>query len=438
MAVVGGLAVAALGGMAVAGEPTNVWTLGKCLRYGLGHSAVARQARLDVAVGDATIDQAWAAAFPRVESSARYTRLDRVEEIQLGEVKQELGVLDNYSVQITVEQLAYSGGRVGAGLRAARLGRELAAENQQDAETRLIRDIRVGYHRLALLRESVEVRKASAGQLTALAAQAEARFRSGTGSELESLAAKVRLGNEEPELIRASNAVATAAAHFERLLGWEGGGLALADGDGAEAPACPIEESVATALRQRPGLEALKRIVRLREEEMRVARSEVKPEVRLGAAGSGANSQGFVSLSDEWQWRWNAWLGLSWTLWDGGLTRHAVRAKRLEVEKARLAFEETARVVKLEVRTAHDEARRSDRAVAAAASNVALAERAMLIAKSRYDAGLATYLEVTDANVALSAARLSWLAARGDLAAAAAELDYICGTSKNDILGRLR
>jgi len=428
----------ALASAAPAADAPATWTLGQCLRYGLEHGLSARQARLDVQVSEATIDQAWAAVFPRVETSARYTRLDRTETIEFGDMKQEIGTLDNYSAQVSVEQLAYSGGRVGAGLRAARLTREWASGNQEDAEARLIRDIRAAFHQVTLLRESVDVRKATVGHLAALAAQAEARSRSGTGSELEALSAKVRLGNEQPELLRASNAVATAAAHFARLLGWEGAPLTLAGDGGEESPQRPAGDYVAAAVRRRSSLASLDRIVRLREADVMATRSGTKPEVRLGATGSGANSQGFSSLSDDWQWRWNAWLGVSWTLWDGGLTKASVKARRLEVEKARLTLDEAVRLVKLEVRTAHDEARRAAQAVEAALSNVALAERAMTIAQSRYEAGLATYLEVTDANVALSAARLSCLAARRDLAVAAADLDYACGTSKDEILGRLR
>jgi outer membrane protein len=421
-----------------AAETNEVWTLGRCVRHALEHGAAAKQARLDVQVGDATIDQAWAAAFPRVESSARYTRLDRAEEIELGDQKMELGVVDNYSAQVSVEQLVYSGGRVGAGLRAARLGREVAAGNQVEAEAGLIRDVRAAFHQLGLLREVVAVRRASVAQLAAVAAQAEARFRSGTGSELDWLSAKVRLGNEEPELVRASNAVEIAGANFARILGFEGGEIRLAAEAGAEwVPAGSLEDCTAVALRQRQSLATLARMALLREEEAVVARSGRRPEARVGVVGSGANSQGFVSLSDEWQWRWNAWLALSWTLWDGGLTKHSVRAKKLEAEKARLAWEEARRLLSLEVRTAYEEARRAGRAVEAAAANVALAERAMAVAKSRYDAGLATYLEVTDASVALSAARLAWLAARRDLAGATADLDYVCGTSKDEILRRL-
>jgi outer membrane protein TolC len=59
--------------------------------------------------------------------------------------------------------------------------------------------------------------------------------------------------------------------------------------------------------------------------------------------------------------------------------------------------------------------------------NVGLASKALEIARERHRSGLATYLEFTDANVALNRARLSYLGAIHDHASAVARLEYVCG-----------
>jgi outer membrane protein len=415
-------------------EDAPRYALDWALRVGSTNSVAAQNARRDRAIADTRVVQARSEALPTFSLGASYTRLDELETVDFGSADGpvEVGTLDNYSATAALSQLLYAGGRVGAALRAARLSRTLADAERAEIETELALKIRIGFYDLLLARDTVEVNAATLEQLEALLEQTRARFEAGTASEYDLLTARVRAANARPPLIRARNTYAVGRQEFLRLLGLEDpafepvGELTYTNLD-ADA-----DVLVREALRARPLVDRARTIVCLREEDLVAARSGTRPDLRVRASYSGANSYGFVSFEDEWEWHWNAGLVLSWDLWDGGLTRGLVDEKRYERDKSVALLEDVRRAVRTEVRRACLELARAAEAVEAGRGTVALAEKGLDIARSRYENGLATYLEYTDSTVALSAARLSERQALRDHAAARARLRYAVGKADDD------
>jgi outer membrane protein TolC len=150
--------------------------------------------------------------------------------------------------------------------------------------------------------------------------------------------------------------------------------------------------------------------------------------VRATAAYGGANSYGFGS-DDEWQWHWNAVLSASWSIWDGGLTRATVAQKRLELLKSQTDLDDLRSSVRFEIREAFLEMTRAAETVEMCRGGVELAEKALQIARVRYDEGLTTQLEFTDANLGLGTARWSWLRALRDHGVAVTRLQHASGVA---------
>ena len=404
--------------------------LADCVRLGLAQSTVAANARRDQAIADAQFDQALSQALPSFSVSAGYTRLDELTAIDFGGGEsQEFGTLDNYSVGAEVSQLLYSSGKVKAALRAAGTSKRYAEQVRAETDSGLVRDVRRAFYGILLARAAVEVNRESVAQLQQNAAQVKERLAHETASEFDHLTAQVRLANEEPALIAARNNLDLAMEDLRRRLGLDDAPFEI-DGELAYAPVTvDLDALLAVALDSRPAIVGMQNLVKLRGEAVRSARADGLPEVRASARYDGANAYQFVSFEDEWEWHWQASLSLEWALWDGGLTRGVVREKRLDKEKTEADLEEMRRLVRLEVRSAWLEMRRAGDAVQAARGNVALAERALGIAKVRYEQGLATYLEFTDSNLALSRARLTWHTALHAHSVALADLQYACGVS---------
>jgi outer membrane protein len=118
---------------------------------------------------------------------------------------------------------------------------------------------------------------------------------------------------------------------------------------------------------------------------------------------------------------------VTWDVWDGRLTKGTVREKALELEKTRADLDDAERHVRLQVRQAYLDMAHAGQAVAASAGTVSRAAKALEIARARHKSGLGTYLEFTDANLALSTARLTHLVAMRDHMSAVVALRYATG-----------
>ena len=282
-----------------------------------------------------------------------------------------------------------------------------------------------------------KVRRESVEQLASLVEQTRLKKQSGAVSSFELLSARVRLGNEKPRLIGAKNAHEIALEDLRRMLGLD----EMSDLDIVGSLSCvPLrlnaEALIEDALAHRCLLNAARTTVGLAEEDVLNSRSDGLPELRASFTYKLANSYGFVSFGDEWEWHWGAGVVLSWNLWDGGLTRGLVREKKLEVRKMRTDLTETARLVKIDIRTACAELNRASDAVLAASGNADLAGEALAIAATRHRSGLSTYLEFADANLAVSMAKLAHLSAMHDHMNAVARLEYASGVGTGQIGGR--
>lgn len=413
-----------------AADSSVTYALDACIRIGLSESGAARNARCDQEIADRRLRQAYGLVLPHVAAEASYLRLDELQEIDFGESTESFGTLDNYEVAARVEQLLFSGGQVGAAVRAARAARAYADAARATTEARLIRDIETRFYGVLLARDAVSVREASVEQLEAYAEQTHAKEANGAASEFDLLTAQVRLANEKPKLITARNAHKLAAAELASLLGLPSHCTFTGRLEQADIELSRVEMQ-RLALANRPMLKRSDLRLQLGREEIVSARSEALPDVRAHFSYSGANAYQFVSFDEEWEWHWNAGVTLNWNVWDGDLTRQKVKKQKAEYEKLVTGDDELRKAVKLDVRQAYLGLVQAREALAASGDSVALAERALAIARTRHAAGLTTYLEFTDANLALSTARLARLQAQHDLAVAVTDARYACGLNLN-------
>ena len=403
------------------------YTLEACIEIGLDRAAVLENAARDVEIAGAKVRQTRAQALPELKGSAAYTRVDEVVSYDLGSGPITMGKLDNYSAGLSASQLLFSGGQVSAALRAAKLYRNyssLAAEQKRQA---LIRDIQTSFYGILLAAKQVEVEQESVRQLEDFVRQTDDKFRNGKASEFDLLTAQVRLANNRPDLVRARNQLAVAREAFRNLLHLDESDFALSG-----ELSCAPEPTDLDAL-QRQGLEERREIkqqviwVDLLQQNTTVARADYWPTIRAVAAYDGSNPDSYSTGTSDWGWHWSAGLTAEWSFMDGGLRGGKVLESKLELFKAETDLDELKKAVLLEIKQAHLDLQHAQEALTGSRENVLLAEKALAIARTRYEAGLSTYLEFTETNLALSTARLAYYSATRDYLDARARLDYACG-----------
>ena len=405
------LALALAAATARAAEPPPVFTLEDCLRNGLAKDVSVANARREQQAADARYRQYRARILPEVTAHGSYQRQDEIPASDLGGGALPMGRLDNYSASVEVSQLIYDGGSVQAGLRAADVYRARAAHAVRQAEGERVRDIRLAFHAMLFAREAVGVEERRLDQLERFVADAEARFRQEAASEFDLMSARVRLANARPGLIGARRDLQLARATLRNLARLDAEDFDIA-GEWSFDPRLPdLAAAQAAAVRHRPEAQQLRQTVGLAEAGLRAEQGTYSPVFRARAGYGGQNPPVLGSAENDWEWHWKVGLTVEWTIFDGLSRPNRVREKRLAYDQAIAALDDLERAVALEVERAHLALRHAAEAAIAARENVALADRAVEIARARFNAGLSTHLEFIESSVAAAVARLNWFGA---------------------------
>jgi len=417
--------VLAAGALSAAEPPS--YTLEDCLRIGLQRAGTLLNAWRDREIAETTIGQVGAQVYPQLGASLDYLRMDERTVAEFGDQRIEMGALDNYSAGINLRQLLYSGGSVSAALQAAKSYRDIATYQVDQVRAALIRDIHAGFYDLLLLEAVVEVHEQSVELLRDMVAQTERRFEQDSVSEFEVLNARVQLDNARPDLIRARNQLSLAKNGFRNLLQLDEEDFTVQGELRYEAVDTLPGDLLDAARQRRPEIGAMQRQVTLREADIRAEQGGYLPSVHVTAGYRGENPPTMLTGASGWDWRWTAGVQLTWDWLDGGLRRNKVRQKQLERDKAEEDLGLVRRAVEQEVHAAYLRKRHAAEAVTASRENIALAERSLGIASTRYTTGLTTRLEYTEVNLALMRARLNWLQALRDHQQAVNDLAFAVG-----------
>ncbi|WP_420125268.1 TolC family protein [Longimicrobium sp.] len=423
----------------------------------LGQSEEVRLARSQVEIAETQVREARAGALPQVSANVGYTRTfassfsggggftlpdslqfspdstasleERVRYLErtaplagLGGLGQLFGNLpfgqaNAYAATLSGSQLLYSGGRTGAAMNIARQFREVARLElvEQTAEIEL--QVRTAYVNALLAQELAASAQQALEQAEAFLQQERLRLSAGRASELEVLRAEVSRDNLRPQLVQAQNAAELSLLNLKRLVDVPlDAPVALTtplDVPSAEALAQPV--LAAEALARRASVARAERQVAIAEQNIRIARGAFLPNVSLSMNyGRLLYPSSPVDLTGEWRTDWTAGLNVQIPLLSGGQRTAQLQQARIQAEQARLQLAQLREGVQVQYAQAAGERERARTAIVARQTTVQAAQRVYDLTVLRYQQGLATQLEV-------SQARLELLQARTNLAQAVAD-----------------
>lgn len=316
------------------------YTLEECIALGLARSIPLANARRDLETARWQIHEVRAQALPALNLDASYTRIDDVPtfpdnpgmpDIGLGAI----GSRSQMAASVTAEQLLYAGGAVRTALDIAR-DYKAAAEHELDRATSdLMRRITRGFYEVLFREASLQVARDSLTQRAEFETQVRRRYAAETASEFEWLSAQVALANERPAVIAAENALVLAKRAFRDLIRIDEETFSL-DGKLEDEVTLPELTSLqARALDQRPELRRTQAEYRVAVQQRRVTLSSYLPELTAFATYGGADPSQRDFFSEGWQWEWMAGVRASWSLFDGGRRRAAIKQDMLAIDRMR-------------------------------------------------------------------------------------------------------
>jgi outer membrane protein TolC len=453
-------------------------SLADAVARAVGQSEEVRLARANVDLARAQVRGARAAALPQLDANIGYTRTfaspfqvsapalpdslrfepdttaplaDRVRYLErrvptaglggLGALFGDLpfGQENAYTFTITGSQPLYAGGRVGAGLDIAEEFEESARLGLREQLAEIELQVRNAYYRARLAQELETIAAVAVQQAERFLAEERLRLRAGTVSELEVLRAEVSLENLRPQLVQARNAASLALLDLKRLTD-----IPLRQPLRLTTPleAPPASELARPAvdpqqlLAQRAAVQAAERQVAIREQQVRIARSAFLPSIdlRLNYGRQVFPAQPFQFGGQDWRTDASATIGVQIPIFAGFRRTAEMQQARIELAQERLRVAQLRESVQLQYEQAIGERERAAATIAARRRTVEQAQRVYDLTVLRYERGLATQLDVSDARLALLQARTNLAQAIADFYIADASVSRALGTTSQSVL----
>jgi outer membrane protein TolC len=434
-----GLNVAFAGSMVLlvwTGAASEPWTLPRALNEANKSNPDVRLARQRVAAAQAGLEQANAAAGPRLQFQSSYTRTDNPMMVFGSILNQraypyppeaplnfnDVPDVDNLNVKGLATMPLYAGGRISANRNAARASVDASAEESQAVRNALAFEVTRAFHTIQKTRSFVRAADAAVNSLEENLSVARKRLEAGTLLKTDVLDFEVRLAQAREDLVRARNAQALAVRVLRNLLGVEEVDFTVS----LETPevARPATEEISN----RPELAAARLRERAASEQLRSARGARLPT--LSAFGSLDYDYGWEYDSDGSSYTVGALL--QWDIWDGNSTRAKVREARANLESAREEQRKVRLALDLEAEEARLALQSAEERLAATEKAVAQAEESVTMNRSRFEQGAALSSQLIDAQTALVAARVRRAEAEADQRIAIAALRKAYGFPQLD------
>lgn len=395
-----------------------------------------------------------ASLFPQISYSADYSRTLKKQVMYMdfdmgdmggmgGEMPEgmdassmdegfEVGRSNNWSTGITAS-MPLINTSLWRSLRISATGVELAVEQARSSKLSMINQVKKGFYAVLLAHDSYLVFKQSYDNAMENYLDIKRKYGQGTVAEYDLIRADVTVKNTEPNLLQAENALVLAKWQLKALLGMdlempidcEG---ALGDYRGllfADYMATDTTLAANSDLRQ----------LDLQQQQLRHTLTMQKLDFLPTLSLSGLYQWSAMNNDFKFKnYRWNPYsmigLSLSIPIFTGGSRYMKIKQTEISLKQLDWQRDDTQRNLRLAVKQQLDNMSTCVKRFDAASKGIDQAERGYRIAQKRYDTGAGTWLEMNDAELALTQARLNFNQAIYDYMVAKTDLEKTLGNEE--------
>ncbi len=415
-----------------AAEPLTL-TLEDVVTMALQRNWDIQLADLALAEAEAAVGEAKAADRFQLRLESSYSRLgpQTTFEVRTSDDPQSITIGPDraHKYGVALYKSLYSSGRNQALVTLAQLNVDVKGLETIVARRQIALDAATAFYNVARAIGFFEVAGEKLSSAREHCRLASARYEAGAVPRFDVTRAEVEVANAEQQLIVARAAVEIAKGVLKRLLAIEiTRPMQLVTTPDPSPIIVDPNLCIVMANQRREEIVVLDTHVRLSLAAARLAKAERGLNLDLRGAYDRQSSTGFAR-----DYAWNLTLSLSKSLSDGGASRSKERQALWRAEQARALLGKVTDDIELQVWHAYLNTEETRHRLSLTAKTVELAQEALRIAEVRYDAGLATPVEVTDARVALAAARTNQVDAIYGYQIAEAKLLSYINASEDDL-----
>lgn len=414
-------------------EATPVLSLDEAVAISLEQQPQILARLGDYAAARYRVNQALSPLLPQLTGSVFATKSKSVQGGSVSQVLMNPLVADippsrssrdfgqAFTAQVTMSQLLFDFGKNIAATDAAKKNAQVALESIELQRQLITQSVKEAYTNVNFAQRLILVQKQALERAELNFKSAKGFFEVGTRPKSDVARAAVDVANAKVDLIRAVNAERTAKVALNTAMGYQADRpLRIQDNlvyTPTEVDAFP--KLMDEALRQRPEYRQAKLSVEANEATQRQTFRNFFPDV------TGAGTYG--SARPELNEQWSATLSLTWSLYDGGNRIAKYQESQANTDAARARVKATELDISKDVESAQIQVQEAAERIQAAQTAVESAQENFRLAQGRFDAGVGTILDLTDAQLALTQALNGEAQALADYRIGIARLDRAVG-----------
>lgn len=409
-------------------------TLEDSIRLALSQNPfyLASQEKVDAA--QSMIREAASRFFPTLNGQGLHTLDEKLFVLEFpspipGQPPQKISIdfTRDYQFALSFSLPLFTGGRLVSGYNRARYNLLSTQESQRQSKQETVFNVKRAFYGYLLAKKFAEVAEEAVKLAEKHLDNVKNLYEVGMASKFDLLRSEVQVANLKPQLIRARNSLNVVELSLKTLLGLELSQPVEIKGELTyQAFEADVEESMNKALANRPEISQLGYQRQVAGEMLKIVRASDLPSLAVG--GSYNFWADKLNLKeDTWQSYYAINLVLTLPIFNGFSTSAQVAQSKAMIKEIEFTEKGLSEMIKFEVREAVLNLKQAKESLLSQEKNVEQAQESVRIAELNFSEGIATTLDVSSVQMALSQAKTNYSQALFDYAMSIAQLEKAMG-----------
>jgi len=415
-----------------------VLTLEESIRLALSQNPYHLATEERVEAAKSKLREAASNFLPSLNAQGLHTLDEKVFELEFpspipGEPPQKVSIdfTRDYQFSLSLTLPLFTSGRLTSGFKQAKYNLMSTEELVRQSRHITVFNTKKAFHGYLLAKNFVKVAEEAVQVAEKHFKNVKSLYEVGMASKFDLLRSEVQLANLKPQMIRARNNLKIGELSLKTLLGLDLSQPVEFKGELTYEPFEPdLEECLTTALLNRPEISQLRYHKKMAGEALKLARASYLPTIAVsGTYNFWADQLNF--REDTWQSYYAVNLVFTIPLFNGFAGSARVAQSKAMIRELELTKRGLEDIVKFEVRQSILKLKEARESLLSQEKNVEQAQESLRIAELNFAEGMATTLDVSSSQAALTQAKTYYSQALYDYVVSLAELDKAMGVGWN-------
>jgi outer membrane protein TolC len=394
----------------------------RCIGIALKQHPSILTAASNIKAGESRVGQARSGYLPQVSGSAGYSRISPYTTTSRRLATSVSGAYDSTNSTVALSQNILDFGKTSSQVRIQNLNLDASRSDFDNVNAQVVFGVKQAYYGLLRAKRNQEVAREVVVQYQQHLTRARGFFDIGTKPKFDVTKAEVDLSNAKLNLLKAENAFRLARVSLNNALGLaDAPDYEIMDSLAFARAGIDLNDALKKAYERRPDLQAIIVKKKALEETITLQKKGYLPYV------TGNASYGWGGDSFPLDQGWNLGATLNIPLFSGLSTKYQVDEARANLEALKASEESLRQSIFLDVKQSWLNLQEAADRIVTADVIVRQATENLDLANGRYASGVGSPIEVTDALVAHSNARTSYISALYDYRVSQATMEKAVG-----------